>query len=130
MATLRSAMEKDLKVADISVFKLIQDSNSQLSAELDKQKNVRFLSNVGYQFYNAVRDSVHIGRALRDIDTTGYNKNTDQNVVASFETIRLLSNALQDNIEDAKKPFWLDKDKIDTLFNLICSLNSEASQLE
>ncbi|MBP9195657.1 MAG: hypothetical protein KBF57_13315 [Saprospiraceae bacterium] len=117
MATLRSAMEKDLKVADISVFKLIQDSNSQLSAELDKQKNVRFLSNVGYQFYNAVRDSVHIGRALRDIDTTGYNKNTDQNVVASFETIRLLSNALQDNIEDAKKPFWLDKDKIDTLLS-------------
>lgn len=117
MATLRSAMEKDLKVADRSVFKLIQDSTSQLSTELDKQKNARFLSNVGYQFYNAVRDSIHIGRALRDIETIGFVKNTDQNVVASFETIRLLSNALQDNIEDANKPFWLDKDKIDTLLS-------------
>lgn len=117
MATLRSAMEKDLKVADRSVFKLIQDSTSQLSTELDKQKNARFLSNVGYQFYNAVRDSIHIGRALRDIETIGFVKNTDQNVVASFETIQLLSNALQDNIEDAKKPFWLDKDKIDTLLS-------------
>lgn len=115
MTTLRSAMERDLKRADKAVFDLIQDPGSQLSAELIKEQNVRFLTNVGFHFYNAVRDSVHIGRALQEINTDDILANTDPNVVAAFETLRLFNYALKDSSENTDDPYWISTQQIDEL---------------
>ncbi len=115
MTTLRSAMERDLKRADKAVFDLIQDPGSQLSAELIKEQNVKFLTNVGFHFYNAVRDSVHIGRALQEINTDDILANTDPNVVAAFETLRLFNYALKDSSENTDDPYWISTQQIDEL---------------
>jgi hypothetical protein len=115
MTTLRSAMERDLKRADKAVFDLIQDPRSQLSAELNKEKNVRFLTNVGFHFYNAVRDSIHIGRALQEINTDDILTNTEPNVVAAFETLRLFNYALKDISENTDDPYWISTQHMDEL---------------
>lgn len=116
VSSLRSNMEIDFMNMDRSLYTLVQDTSSQVSKLLNKERNTLFLTKVGFDFYNAVRDSVHIGRALHQMDLSiGTTTNTDSVFIAAFQTLQLFSMAFKDTLDGRDDAYWVSQDKIDAL---------------
>ncbi len=118
LPTLKQSFEYDVEKLPNTFSSVIKDNDSQLSKSLDKiNKESRFTVSSILDFGIEITEKKHIGRALAELDIannpTAATANLDY--LASLQTLQLFSEAMRDTFQNEEKPYWLSKEKLDSL---------------
>ncbi|MES2798051.1 MAG: hypothetical protein V4683_18935 [Bacteroidota bacterium] len=116
LPVIKQNFKDDLEKLPLSIESLIEDDSSQISGQLSKIKNARYITNLSFDFVNQLDNEVFVGDALENLAITDNEilKNTDSTLVGAFKSVQLFSMALRNNAS-SKDHYWLEKAKIKSL---------------
>lgn len=138
LSSLRQSMEIDCHQLPTQFQKLLEDTSSQVSHALVSKPNIQYILDKVLSFGLELSDSVHIGRALADLNFgDGVNvAQVDKNLKGSLETVQLLSESLRNIETSSNHSYWISKSEIDglmtndTLLNLFFGLLAEKAKID
>ena len=136
LSSLRQSMEYDCSQLPEQFKKLMDDPSSQLSEALDRLPNIHYMVYNALSFGLELKDSVHIGKALADLNFANNigTKPVDQNLKGSLETVQLLSEGLRNIETSSNHSYWISKTEMEglvgdfDLLNLFLGLLAEKSK--
>lgn len=138
LSALRQSMEIDCHQLPEQFKKLVEDPNSQVSDALANKPNFQYVLDNVLTFGIEIRDSVHIGKALANLDlakSVNFNP-VDKNLMGAFETVQLVSESLRNIQTGPNHSYWISDSQIkglmqdEVLLNLFLGLFAEKSKLD
>jgi hypothetical protein len=117
LASLRQTMEYDCHQIPDRLKTILEDPNSQISDALSTNPDFQYILENVLTFGLGLRDSVHIGKALADLNlakSVGQGV-ADKNLIGSFETVQLLSESLKNINTGPNDSYWITPLQMTTL---------------
>lgn len=138
LSSLRQTMEYDCHLLPERFKIILEDPNSQLSNLLANHADFQYVLDNILTFGLALKDSVHVGEALADLD---FSQNVGQgvaseNLKASFESVQLLSESLRNINTGPEDSYWVSPSQMNalvgdtTLLTLYLGLVAEKSKMD